>query len=103
MSNPIRKLLNQCNTGFTVGQKVLVTVCALLYFLSPLDLLPDVPIIGWPDDLFALYLMIRVLFAPTLPKPPGPTAVGALAVRAPRQPIPQASEIIDVEYRAVRS
>ena len=46
-------------------EKIGVTAFVLLYILSPIDLIPDVPIIGWLDDigigaLFAAYCSWRV-------------------------------------------
>ena len=36
-------------------------VIGVLYFVSPLDLLPDFPLVGlgWMDDFFVLYMMAK--------------------------------------------
>ncbi len=46
-------------------EKVAVTAFVLLYIISPVDLIPDVPVIGWLDDigigtLFWVYCSWRV-------------------------------------------
>jgi hypothetical protein len=44
-------------------KRVLIGVLALLYVLSPLDLVPDViPIVGWLDDLGVLAWAARQVF-----------------------------------------
>ncbi len=65
--NPIQSLLNRCSRGFTLPQKLLISVLVFIYILSPIDVLPDfIPVLGWGDDLYALYLAIRVWSSPTL-------------------------------------
>jgi uncharacterized membrane protein YkvA (DUF1232 family) len=70
--NPLKSLLHRCTQGFTLGQKLLATMLVLIYLISPIDLCPDfVPIAGFGDDLYVLYLGIRVWCSPTLaPNPP---------------------------------
>jgi Protein of unknown function (DUF1232) len=44
-------------------KRVLIAVLALLYVLSPLDLIPDViPIVGWLDDIGVLAWAARQVF-----------------------------------------
>lgn len=39
----------------------LLIIGALIYILSPIDLIPDIPLIGWLDDLFViLFVLIRL-------------------------------------------
>lgn len=39
----------------------LLIIGALIYTLSPIDLIPDIPPIGWLDDLFViLFVLIRL-------------------------------------------
>lgn len=39
----------------------LLIIGALVYTLSPIDLIPDIPPIGWIDDLFViLFVLIRL-------------------------------------------
>lgn len=72
----IRNILARCNLGFTLGQKVFWTALGLIYFISPIDLLPDIlfPPFGFLDDGFVLYLIYCVWKGPTLPPgSPAPT------------------------------
>lgn len=44
-------------------KRVLIAVLALLYLISPLDIIPDAfPIVGWLDDLGVLAWAARQLF-----------------------------------------
>lgn len=39
----------------------LLIIGALIYILSPINLIPDIPPIGWLDDLFViLFVLIRL-------------------------------------------
>ncbi len=39
----------------------LLIIGALIYILSPIDLIPDIPPIGWLDDLFViLFVLIKL-------------------------------------------
>ncbi|QYU69184.1 DUF1232 domain-containing protein [Leptolyngbya sp. 15MV] len=68
MANPVSALLKQCSVGFLPWQKAVITAGGLLYVLSPIDLLPDVlPVLGWGDDVFLIYVLFRVWCSPTLP------------------------------------
>jgi uncharacterized membrane protein YkvA (DUF1232 family) len=62
MPNLLRPFLDRCARGFTPLQKVGITVFIVVYVLSPLDLLPGLPI----DDLGALYALFKVLTSPTV-------------------------------------
>ena len=57
------------NLGFTFGQKVFWTAVALIYFISPIDIIPDIlfPPFGFLDDGFVFYLVYCVWKGPTLP------------------------------------
>ena len=42
---------------------ILVALLAILYIASPIDFLPDfIPIIGWIDDVVALFIAGGVIF-----------------------------------------
>lgn len=44
-------------------QRAIITLLALLYIVSPLDLIPDViPLVGWLDDLGVLAWAARQVF-----------------------------------------
>ena len=44
-------------------KRVIIAVLAMLYVISPLDLIPDViPVIGWLDDLGVLVWAARQVF-----------------------------------------
>jgi uncharacterized membrane protein YkvA (DUF1232 family) len=43
-----------------------IFLLALLYVLSPVDLIPDViPVVGWTDDLLALLIGAGALMVPS--------------------------------------
>ena len=66
MANPVSTILAQCPTGFTLGKKLKITVCILLYLISPIDCIPEFLMpFGIMDDLFAVFLLLRVWFSPT--------------------------------------
>lgn len=67
MPSPLKSFHNRCKVGFTISQKLVVSVLVLIYFLSPIDCWPDILPLGYGDDLVALYAMVRVWFSPTLP------------------------------------
>lgn len=64
MANPISALLDRCSHGFTIPQKVGLTMCAVVYVISPIDGLPLLPF----DDWGVLILLGKVLLSPTLPR-----------------------------------
>lgn len=44
-------------------KRVIIAVLAMIYVISPLDLIPDfIPIIGWLDDLGVLVWAARQVF-----------------------------------------
>ena len=44
-------------------KRVIIAVLAMLYVISPLDLIPDfIPLIGWLDDLGVLVWAARQVF-----------------------------------------
>ena len=44
-------------------KRVIIAVFAMLYIISPLDLIPDfIPVIGWLDDLGVLVWAARQVF-----------------------------------------
>ena len=44
-------------------KRVIIALLALLYIISPLDLIPDwIPVIGWLDDLGVLAWAARQVF-----------------------------------------
>lgn len=48
----------------------LLVLFAVIYAIIPTDLVPDVPIVGWLDDLVVLWMSLRWL----LRSGPGPNA-----------------------------
>lgn len=59
------KLVRSWNRGEyrDIGQKtMLVFVGALVYFISPIDAIPDfIPFLGWADDLTLLAYVVKTL------------------------------------------
>lgn len=44
-------------------KRVVISVLAMLYVISPLDLIPDlIPVVGWLDDLGVLVWAARQVF-----------------------------------------
>jgi uncharacterized membrane protein YkvA (DUF1232 family) len=41
--------------------KLIVVALAVIYIISPIDLIPDVPIVGWGDDLIAALIGLKAL------------------------------------------
>lgn len=68
MPNPVSNILKQCQSGFTLGKKGLLSLGIGLYLVSPIDLIPE-PLLpfGVMDDLVALFVLLRVWLSPTLP------------------------------------
>ena len=57
--SPVREPLS----GQAKWKRVIIALLALLYVLSPLDLIPDfIPVIGWLDDLGVLAWAARQVF-----------------------------------------
>src|SRR5688572_29126032 len=47
-----KQLWDHFNSGKVSGTEKLILLAALLYLISPIDLIPDtIPVIGWLDDL----------------------------------------------------
>lgn len=70
MLNPFHALLDRCSRGFTISQKLAMTIAGLLWVISPLDF-DFVPVLGWIDDAFVLAMIRKVWMSPTLPRPSG--------------------------------
>ncbi|MBX3316410.1 MAG: DUF1232 domain-containing protein [Phycisphaeraceae bacterium] len=68
MNNPLRPVLDRIARGFTLPQKVGLTILGVLWVCSPLDL-DFIPIVGWIDDGVVLALIPKIWMAPTLPRP----------------------------------
>lgn len=85
MKVPLRSVLDRCKVGFPLWQKVLFTGGALFYTVLPLDVLPDVlPPFTYADDIFVLYVMVRVWRSPTLRAAVGiPTPAAAVSPATP--------------------
>ncbi|TWT44921.1 hypothetical protein RAS1_13410 [Phycisphaerae bacterium RAS1] len=67
MKLPLGGVLERCKTGFPLWQKMLMTCGVVLYAVSPLDILPDVFVpVGFADDVYLLYVLVRVWRSPTL-------------------------------------
>lgn len=80
MKNPFSALLDRCARGFTMRQKVGITLLGVLYIVSPVDVCPDLFLyLGWLDDGYVIYLLARVWGSPTLPGgPAGPAPAASL-------------------------
>lgn len=69
MANPFRKVFEQCKVGFPLWQKCLMTGAIMIYVASPVDAVPDIlPPITYADDLYMVYVLVRVWKSPTLPR-----------------------------------
>jgi uncharacterized membrane protein YkvA (DUF1232 family) len=44
--------------------RFLIVVLAVAYILSPIDLIPDIPVVGWGDDLVAGLIGLKALMSP---------------------------------------
>jgi uncharacterized membrane protein YkvA (DUF1232 family) len=43
---------------------IIIACVALLYIISPIDLIPDfIPIIGWIDDLIVAFIGFKAVFS----------------------------------------
>jgi uncharacterized membrane protein YkvA (DUF1232 family) len=72
---------------------------ALLYVISPVDLLPDfIPGIGQIDDLVLLYAAVR-LFIRLCPLPAVDFHRRAIQSREPFSPMPSSGVVIDADFR----
>lgn len=47
------------NPAAPLSSKLLI-VAALLYVISPFDLIPDIPLVGWLDDGLIAYLLLQL-------------------------------------------
>jgi hypothetical protein len=98
MKNPAQALLSRCNVGFYLWQKLALTGLTVLYVLSPVDPVPDpIIILGQLDDVYVIYLLIRVWRSPTLPAPDGGAA--ELDASSYRQAVPVRHAHIPVVHR----
>ncbi len=84
--------------------KVMLPLLAVLYFLSPVDLIPDfLPVLGQMDDLAVLALAVKLFV--TL-APPQVVAEYREAIRhraparGPAAPAPE-GETVDADYRVI--
>ncbi len=61
----------------------LAVIFALIYAIIPTDLIPDVPIVGWLDDLTVLWLGLRWLLksGQVIDNPAKPTVTDTTAQR----------------------
>lgn len=68
LMNIAQRIIARADAGFTFGQKVALTFGLLLYWIFPIDFIPDlIPILGQIDDVFVSFVMFRVWRSPTLP------------------------------------
>lgn len=73
-----------------------LVIAAIVYLLMPLDLVPDVPVAGWLEDLLFLWFALGNLLNRADP-PASATAPGGGAVpTAPNDPVVPKGPIIDV-------
>lgn len=90
MANPFDSLLKRCRIGFTLGEKLMVLGCGAAYVLFPLDF-DFIPVIGWIDDGYAIFLVCQVMTAPTL----SATELAAKKADAPLSPsTPRSGEVL---------
>jgi hypothetical protein len=75
MHNPLRPALDRIDRGFTLPQKLGLTVLGFIYVVCPLDF-DVVPLLGWLDDGAVVYLGFRMWGGPTLPFPNGGGVTG---------------------------
>jgi uncharacterized membrane protein YkvA (DUF1232 family) len=40
-------------------KKFMIIVATAIYVISPIDLVPDIPVVGWADDLIVAFLGMR--------------------------------------------
>jgi uncharacterized membrane protein YkvA (DUF1232 family) len=64
--NLIRPILDRIARGFTLPQKLGLTIAGLIYVVSPFDF-DFIPVLGWVDDGMVIYLVKQLWAAPTLP------------------------------------
>jgi hypothetical protein len=77
MINPLRPALDRIARGFTMQQKIGLTVAGVVYVICPLDF-DFIPLLGWVDDGMVIYLMKQLWAGPTLPpKGGGGNALGS--------------------------
>lgn len=43
--------------------KVLLIVACAVYIISPIDFIPDIPVIGWGDDVVAGLIGLKALLS----------------------------------------
>jgi uncharacterized membrane protein YkvA (DUF1232 family) len=88
------------NDGTTA--KIVLPVLAVLYFLSPVDLMPDfIPVLGQMDDLAIIALAVKLFVSLA---PPQVVAEHREEIRnGGRASQPQATEeeAVDAQYRVV--
>lgn len=85
MDNPVRRILDRCKTGFSLPEKLAITVIAVFYGVSPVDLCPDfIPLLGFGDDVMMAVLLFRVWSSPTLPDD-APPSNGPAGIRVGEQ------------------
>ncbi len=72
---------------------------ALLYLVSPIDVLPEViPVLGELDDLLVLYGALKLLIFLT-PRAVAAFHRGAMETGRPFATMPPGGEVIDAEFR----
>lgn len=70
-----------------------LVIAAIVYLLLPLDLVPDVPVAGWLEDLLFLWFALGNLLNRADPPAPGS---GAVAPPGAADPVTPKGPIIDV-------
>ncbi len=83
MPTPLQPLFDRCSRGFTIRQKCGMTAIAVVYVISPIDLMPFIPI----DDLGVLILLGKILLSPTLPRSGSGNEGATVASRSPETSI----------------
>lgn len=77
-----RKVMGYVRDPAVATWRKLTGLAAALYVVSPVDLIPDVPVVGWLDDLGVLSLVAWFLVrdirrhAARQERPPGSDAAG---------------------------
>ena len=67
LPNPVRRILDQSEIGFSLGRKIKLSLIGIAYLLSPIDVISD-PLLpfGVVDDGVVLFLLVKVWLSRTI-------------------------------------